>query len=242
MNISSNNNTNDSSSYCALSQNGNLLHIACANASSLVEKIDSLICLFDNNQLHLAFLTETWLTNRTCPPRTMSDLTAGANLSFVRRDRGSRGGGVAVCYNPTKIRMNKFKFTSQYKEAELVCAIGNCQLTKRKIAALSIYLPPSLKAGELAGSIQALTDCVDQVLTKHPGALVVLGGDFNGKDLSAFCSAHATVKPIGSGASRGNTFLDEIYTNLSENIVEKLVQEPLSKPNGVLSDHTGVGG
>ena len=93
---------NENSPICALSQDSSLLNIACTNARSLVQKIDSLITLFDENQLHIAMLTETWLANKHCPPRTLADLTIGANLNFIR-DRGSRGGGVAVCYNPTKI-------------------------------------------------------------------------------------------------------------------------------------------
>ena len=77
--------------------NSNFLNVACANARSLVEKVDSLITLFEENELHLALITETWLFERHCPPRTMADLTMGADLNFIRRDRGSRGGGVAVC-------------------------------------------------------------------------------------------------------------------------------------------------
>ena len=86
----------------ALAIDTSLLNLACTNARSLVHKIDSLVTLFDENGLHFAALTETWLTAKHCSPRTMADLTIGANLSFIRRDRGSRGGGVAICYNRQK--------------------------------------------------------------------------------------------------------------------------------------------
>ena len=55
--------------------------------------------------------------------------------------------------------------------------------------------------------------------------------------LILFKSAHSSVKAIGSGASRHGAFLDEIYTNMHSSVIEKLVQKPLSKPNGVESDH-----
>ena len=121
-----------------LSQNASHINVACANARSLVDKIDSLVTLFEENNLHIAMLTETWLSKKHCPPRTMSDLTIGANLNFIRRDRGRRGGGVAVCYDPTKITMKKISFKQQENcvNTEIVCAVGNCSLTKRKVQRL----------------------------------------------------------------------------------------------------------
>ena len=80
----------------------NQLNFACANARLIVEKIDSLITLMEESSLHFIILTETWLTPRHCPPRAMADLTIGSNLSFIRRDRGTRG-GVAIAYDPTKL-------------------------------------------------------------------------------------------------------------------------------------------
>ena len=72
------------------------LNLACTNARSIVEKIGSLVTLFDECGLHFTILTETWLSKKHCPPRVMSDLTHGANLNFIRKDRNTRGGGVAA--------------------------------------------------------------------------------------------------------------------------------------------------
>ena len=47
----------------------NLLSIACTNARSLVDKVNSLVTLFDENCLHFALLTETWLTSKACSKR-----------------------------------------------------------------------------------------------------------------------------------------------------------------------------
>ena len=160
-------------------------------------------------------------------------------MSFIRRDRGSRGGGVAICYNPTKIRMNRFNFKQQAQctNTELICAVGSCSLTKRKIAAISVYLPPSLQAEHLRNAIQSVTDCIDQVVIKFSDILLFLGGDFNNKSLGDFTSIHPEMKPIGAGATRRGACLDEIYTNLSGRLSEKQVQKPLCKPDGTESDH-----
>ena len=59
------------------------LNLACTNAHSIVEKVDSLISLFEENALHFCILTETWLTPKKCGKRAMEDLTDGADISFI---------------------------------------------------------------------------------------------------------------------------------------------------------------
>ena len=60
----SNFDTSNSSNYSVqwLANNTQCIKIACANARSVVHKIDSLITLFEECELHMALLTETWLT------------------------------------------------------------------------------------------------------------------------------------------------------------------------------------
>ena len=53
LNISNNSNTSTDPSFNTLCQNQFQLSVACANASSLVEKIDSLITQFEENQLQV---------------------------------------------------------------------------------------------------------------------------------------------------------------------------------------------
>lgn len=232
--------SSDSYDSC-LEENNSLLNIACTNARSIVEKIKSLITLFEENGLHIAILTEAWLTSKSCPVRAMNDLTIGANLNFVRRDRGRRGGGVAICYDPTKIRMNRFRVqTEPNNKTEIICAAGNSNLTKRKIVAVALYLPPSLTASELNIAVQTLTDTVDQVFTSFPDAIVFVGGDFNKKNISQFTSTFPSLKPLRVGATRRGAYLDEIYTNIWERMGEKRIQMPLSKEDGTLSDHSVV--
>ena len=167
-----------------LENSKNLINIACTNARSLADKINSLITLFETNSLHFTILTETWLTPKLCPPRVLSDLTTGANLSFIRRDRGSRGGGVAVCYDPTKIRLSKLTIDND-TDKEIVCAVGNCCLTKRKIVILAVYLPPSMQASQLSAALETVVEYINKAKTKFPDPIVFLGGDFNNKNLGA---------------------------------------------------------
>ena len=234
-----------SSSSSSSSRNSDLmstskdtLNLACTNARSVVEKVDSLVTLFEEMALHFVLLTETWLTQKHCSRRRMEDLTIGANVSFIRKDRGSRGGGVAICYNPTRMKLTRFTVPQTYLNTEIVCAVGNISLTKRKLALISVYMPPSLKKVDLDGYIYTLVELVDSIKTKYEDPVMFIGGDFNGKDLSRLLTAFPELKPLEAGATRRNLALDEVYTNTVDNIEEKAILKPLSKRNGVESDHS----
>ena len=213
-----------------------LLSLACTNARSVVEKVDSLVTLFEEYDLHFALLTETWLTTKVCSTRRMMDLTIGANISFIRRDRGRRGGGVAIAYNPLKIKLKKFPVGGE-PGTEIVCATGNTPLSKRKIALISVYIPPSVSGPALDSYVYTLVELMDNIKIKFPDALIFLGGDFNRKEMDRFCTAFPDMRPIEAGATRRGHALDEVYTNTVEMVQEKVVIGPLTKKNGVRSDH-----
>ena len=168
---------------------------ACTNARSVVEKVDSLVTLFEEMRLQAALLTETWLTKKVCSRRKMDDLTLGANISFIRRDRGSRGGGVAIAFNPNLLKLTKFPVPQNQVNAEIVCAVGNSPITKRKIALIAVYMPPSIRRAELDGYIYTLVDLMDNIRTKYEDPVVLLGGDFNNKDIGRLTTAFPELKP-----------------------------------------------
>ena len=144
--------------------NSGTLTIACTNAQSVVEKVDSLVTLFEEMGLHFALLTETWLTHKLCSRRKLEDLTVGGNVSFIRKDRSTRGGGIAIAFNPTKTKLTKFAVPQNYLNTEVVCTVGSTPLSSRKIALISVYMPPAMKKADLDGYIYTLIDLVDSIL------------------------------------------------------------------------------
>ena len=168
----------------------------------------------------------------------MDDLLNGANIAFIRKDRGRRGGGVAICYDPTKMSMKNYPVPQLDKKTEIVCALGNTSLTKRKIALVSVYMPPSITREELDSYIYTLVTLVDSIKSKHEDCIFFIGGDFNKKDLDRFCTAFPDLKPLLTGATRRGLALDEIYSNMTDHIASKEILKPLCKENGVLSDHS----
>ena len=154
---------------------------------------------------------------------------------MIRRDRGRRGGGVAICYDPTKLRLKKFPVGGD-GSSEIVCATGNVSLTKQKLALISVYIPPSVNGVQLDNYIYTLVELADSIKVKFPDAIIYMGGDFNRKEMERFCTAFPDIKPIEAGATRNGLAMDEIYTNVG--VKEKTILPPLSKRNGVRSDHS----
>ena len=69
--------------------------------------------------------------------------------------------------------------------------------------------------------------------------IIMLGGDFNNKIIDNLLEAHVDLVPMRAGATRRGRYLDEVYTNVNERVVEKLVQQPLTKVDGsAASDHS----
>ena len=224
-----------------LSSNCNLLNLACTNARSIVEKIDSLVTLFEENNLSFTILTETWLTQKKCSKRSMDDLLNGANIAFIRKDRSTRGGGVAVCYDVTKIKMTNLSVSQGRGLGEIVCGVGSTSLTKRKIAVIAVYLPPSLRAIEVEQTLDNIIDLVNKVRTRFGDDTVLfIGGDFNKKKLDTLLTAVPSLTPVLAGATRGGAALDEVYTNMDLNITDRKIQRPLISIEGTCSDHSVI--
>ena len=85
-----------------------------SNARSLNPKIGSLIDCFNDLDLHLAIITESWLKPGRELEHDLQDLESGESLAIIHRSRPSKrnrtaGGGVALVYNKDKIRLNERK-------------------------------------------------------------------------------------------------------------------------------------
>ena len=84
------------------------LNIINTNARSLCPKINSLIDCFEELDITLGVVTETWLASGDSLDKDVQDLARGAGLNMVclNRDVGGRGvahGGVAVVASTSRM-------------------------------------------------------------------------------------------------------------------------------------------
>ena len=85
--------------------------------------------------------------------------------------------------------------------------------------------------------LDAVNEAVDRLKTKYIDPIIMIGGDYNRKDLSTLTRASPELSPVAAGATRNGYALDEVYTNVGRSIVQKEILQPLCKEDGTKSDH-----
>ena len=163
--------------------NENIINIVQWNCHSLTDKIAAFIRVIMMYKVEIALLSETWLTSN------LNVIIPGFDI--IRKDRDSRGGGVAILIS------NKYKYTiinlpnlpSQVEAIGCKIYLGNSSLD-----VLSVYIPP----------LTTVTVSDIEYLFKSVQNPFVMGGDLN---------AHAIEWGCFSENSRGKTLLEALERN-----------------------------
>ena len=141
-----------------------------SNARSLAPKMDSLIDIFENLDIHFAIISESWLKPGKQLELDAMDLDHGENLSLIHKSRPSRrgrtaGGGVAIISDTTKIKLTQRKLACG--RAELVSAAGKLKTAARKIVVFGVYIPPRTRAPQVKNIMQIINDEVSRAKTEY---------------------------------------------------------------------------
>ena len=98
----------------------------------------SVIDAFDKLDLSLMMITETWMMEGPVKEKMTDQLSNGHNLGGIFRNRGRRGGGVAVIYNKSKMRMSEYKIKT--KGHEILVTKGKINNNTRHMFAIVICI------------------------------------------------------------------------------------------------------
>ena len=93
------------------------LNICLINCRSLKPKLNSLVESFKMNKLSFVLLNETWFYKSD--PQTknlLQEINREHGIQFIRKDRDSRGGGVAVAFDSNLMTMKKLNLETLKKE------------------------------------------------------------------------------------------------------------------------------
>ena len=75
------------------------LNAALINCRSLKPKLPSLKECFKMNDLHISLLNETWFNRSDAQLHALlKDIDQESGIQIIRKDRDSRGGGVAIAF------------------------------------------------------------------------------------------------------------------------------------------------
>ena len=131
----------------------------------------------------------------------MIDLELGENISIIHKNRGSRGGGVAILFDKSKCRLGEYKITGN--PAEVVAAVGKFNGDTRKVLVMSVYLPQKIKAERLQATLEAIELTISRVKSENTDPYIFIGGDFNGLDFNPAIRAFPDMAEVDSPPTRG---------------------------------------
>ena len=230
------NNESESSidSFKTVDKRFNTINFIYTNARSLPPKINHLIQVFDSFNLHFAAISETWMCDSTRYKRNAEKLEHKENLCIIKKSRKSRGGGVAIVFNKSKISLKQIKIPGN--AFELVGAVGRTTDDVQKVLVLSVYYPPQMKREEVDRLNECISTTIDNQKGLYPGLQVVLCGDMNNKDVVPILTDHPDLKVLDTPSTGKRETLDLCLNNLSGDIAYQKIQ-PLSTESGQVSDH-----
>ena len=209
----------------------NNINFILTNARSLAPKIESLITTFEELDVAVGIVTESWLKDSKELDRDLKDLELGRSIKLIYKNRTkkrknatryntkpSRGGGVAIVFNcaKTNLKENKIKGNT----FELVSAVGKLKNTDRHIYFFAMYVPPKMKAATFTDLTECIINAISDAKSKHKDPVFILGGDMNKRDFSAITRAFPDILTSATPPSRGNAHLDLLATNV-ENFLDK---------------------
>ena len=101
-------------------------------------------------------------------------------------------------------------------EHEIVAAIGRRIGQRRKIIIVNTYIPPSLDADSSDKVLQKVVDLIRNYKRKYESPYILLGGDFNKRNIQKELKTHGDIKLVLTPPTRGNNTLDLLFTNFPQ--------------------------
>ena len=124
-------------------------------------KSESLVAYFEEHSLAFVVVAENWLTTER--EKEMKKSLAASNIGLIaknRRQTGNRnpGGGIAIFYKTSKLKMEKEK--GAFGKGEIVVARAKLRNNTRPMFILALYFQPKLIAAEVAANLEKLNETI----------------------------------------------------------------------------------
>ena len=167
------------------------------------------------NDATVAILTETWFSKgNKRVSAALNVLSQRDGISFIRRDRNTRGGGVALAFDSNKSDFKKMALKSlRGNEFEILVGKGKLHGIKKSHLVVACYLPPAYSAKQTKDFFDVLTDAISEARAQCPDSWVTVGGDWNGRPLGDITSLFPDLLVVDSPPTRKNATLDVMVNN-----------------------------
>ena len=218
----------------------NALTIINTNARSLCPKIDSLVDCFEELEVDVAVITETWLKDSPELDQDLRDLEEGAGISSVTLNRlpnhlGVSHGGVAVL---TRKGMGNFKKINvpNPDSFEVLPVIGSVIGSARKLVVIGIYIPPNYTVPRGNDCLEYVENLIIDIKARYQDPYILVAGDFNQWAIDTALSDFPDLSEVLVGPTRGDRSIDRIFCNITRGILESGTVPPLESESSK-SDH-----
>ena len=190
----------------------------------------------------IAVVTETWLRDSPELEEDRTDLSAGAGLGMITRNRSDQAangvtyGGVAVLWQEGQcnLRIQKFKNPDDFEV--LTCA-GTIKGHSRKVCVVACYLPPNYARARAQAALDYIADTVTELKRKFTDPFLIVAGDFNQWKIDEALLDFPDMKEMEVGNTRKDKKIDRIFVNFSRSVVKSGTLDPLESEDGLVSDH-----
>ena len=205
--------------------------ICCLNARSINGKVDELAAFMSANKVHIAAITESWLTDEIG-----DDQISIGGYVIHRKDRThGRGGGVCV-YVSQQISITRY-LELENLNLECMWLWARPPRLPRPLSAIAVcvvYNPPDKSVQEQRELCDYLVSSIDTIRSKYPDCGIVVLGDFNHLNIQDLVTSH-NLKQVVTRPTRQDSILDYIITNLKSFYKTPDISAPLGT-----SDHNVI--
>ena len=212
------------------------------NARSLGPKVESLYDCFEEKQVDLAFLTETWYQSDRSLADKLDEYGTRFSLGALVRNRshiannGRSYGGVALIYRKSKASFENFHLTNP-DDHEVLAAVGKVHGIKGKIVCITAYAPPNLAQSKARELLEFISDVIGEAKRKFENCTIICAGDFNQWPAQELVQDHPDLVEVVHGPTRGDREIDRSFVNFGRAIQESGTLPALETEDGRESDH-----
>ena len=204
--------------------------------------IASLIYL-DEMCTSVALVSETWLSDSPELEEDLKDVEEGTGYSMLLKNkpknrRGYSTGGITIVSKNSKIKFKEVNLP--WNKFKVVCGVGTLTYHVQKVVVVSVYIPPQYSAEENRKCLDFIEDSLIRLKGQFQGPYIIVGGDFNKRDVEGALADIPDMKLVDSPATHAGQHLDKIFVNFKSQIHESGVLNPLENEAGICSDHAVI--
>ena len=206
-------------------------------------KIDSLVDCFDEKEINIAVLTETWFQH-SCGrlDDDLCNLSEREGINIIHRTRsecarnGRRYGGVAIAFGKYRCSLTEFKLNNP-SDFEVVAAAGKINGHKGKAFIIGVYIPPNCMTSHANDCLTYISDLAAEAKRQYEDPKIIIAGDFNQWGTGDVLDDHHDLSLLQHGPTRGDRTIDLTLLNFGRQVTASETLEPLEDEFGHPSDH-----